>query len=124
MSGRLRSRIERCRNRLRPPGAGHTPPRADHGFRERDLVSDIPGRAEKFDPNLVNSWGLVREATGEILVSDNGSDKATAYSGAVDDQPVDITPLVVPFPDGVGDEEPPDASSLPRRISIDPTRRP
>ncbi|MER6126697.1 TIGR03118 family protein [Streptomyces sp. NPDC001795] len=83
-----------------PPGAGHTPHRADHGFRERDLVSDLPGRAEKLDPNLVNSWGLVPKTTGEILVSDNGSDKATAYSGAVDNQPVDISPLVVPFPDG------------------------
>ncbi|MFE7246164.1 TIGR03118 family protein [Streptomyces sp. NPDC057580] len=81
-----------------PPGAGYTPHRADHGFRERDLVSDLMGRAEKFDPNLVNSWGLVRKTTGEILVSDNGSNKATAYSGAVDDQPVNITPLVVPFP--------------------------
>ncbi|MGW2937396.1 TIGR03118 family protein [Streptomyces sp. NPDC001156] len=83
-----------------PPRMGHTPHQAHHGFRERDLVSDIPGRAEKTDPNLVNPWGLVRKTTGEILVSDNGSDKATAYSGALDNQPVHISPLVVPFVEG------------------------
>ncbi|MGW0878984.1 TIGR03118 family protein [Streptomyces sp. NPDC002671] len=83
-----------------PPVAGHTPRGNDHGFLERDLVSDIPGRAEKTDPNLVNPWGLVPERTGEILVSDNGFDRATAYSGAVRNQPVNITPLLVPFPDG------------------------
>lgn len=82
------------------PGAEHTQHRTDHGFVERDLVSDIPGRAEKTDPNLVNPWGLVPRTTGEILVSDNGSDRATAYSGALDNQPVNITGLVVPFPDG------------------------
>ncbi len=29
-------------------------------FRETDLVSDIQGRAQLFDPNLVNPWGIRR----------------------------------------------------------------
>ncbi|WP_406468341.1 TIGR03118 family protein [Streptomyces sp. NBC_01594] len=83
-----------------PPAAGDTPRKADHGFRERDLVSDIPGRAEKTDPNLVNPWGLARTPAGKIFVSDNGSDKATTYSGARDNQPVNIRPRVVSIPEG------------------------
>ncbi|MFI1728926.1 TIGR03118 family protein [Streptomyces acidicola] len=82
------------------PGAEHTQHRTNHGFVERDLVSDIPGRAETTDPNLVNPWGLVRKTNGAILVSNNGSDTATAYSGALDNQPVNNTGLVVPFPSG------------------------
>ncbi|MFE4957404.1 TIGR03118 family protein [Streptomyces sp. NPDC056653] len=83
-----------------PPAAGDAPRKADHGFRERDLVSDIPGRAEKTDPNLVNPWGLARTPAGKIFVSDNGSDKATTYSGARDNQPVNIRPRVVSIPEG------------------------
>ncbi|WP_405876565.1 TIGR03118 family protein [Streptomyces sp. NBC_01136] len=83
-----------------PPGAGDAPRTADHGFRERDLVSDIPGRAEKTDPNLVNPWGLARTHAGEIFVSDNGSDSATTYSGARDNKPVNILPRVVSIPEG------------------------
>ncbi|GGZ87833.1 TIGR03118 family protein [Streptomyces bluensis] len=82
------------------PGAEHTQRTTRHGFVERDLVSDIPGRAETTDPNLVNPWGLVRKNNGAILVSNNGSDTATAYSGALDNQPVNNTGLVVKFPAG------------------------
>ncbi|MFF3137859.1 hypothetical protein [Streptomyces mirabilis] len=63
-------------------------------------MSDIPGRAEKTDPNLVNPWGLARTPAGENFVSDNGSDKATTYSGALDNQPVNILPQVVSIPEG------------------------
>ncbi|MFG2563425.1 TIGR03118 family protein [Streptomyces sp. NPDC048496] len=83
-----------------PPGAEDAPSKADHGFRQRDLVSDIPGRAETTDPNLVNPWGLARTPAGKIFVSDNGSDKATTYSGAVHNQPVNILPQVVSIPEG------------------------
>lgn len=82
------------------PGAEHTQRTTRHGFVERDLVSDIPGRAETTDPNLVNPWGLVRKNNGAILVSNNGSDTATAYSGARDNQPVNNTGLLVKFPAG------------------------
>ncbi|MFF5012466.1 TIGR03118 family protein [Streptomyces sp. NPDC001165] len=83
-----------------PAGAAGSPSRADHGFRERDLVSDIPGRAEKTDPNLVNPWGLVRTPSGNIFVSDNGTNLATTYSGARDNKPVNILSPVVSIPEG------------------------
>lgn len=83
-----------------PPGPGEAAPhKADHGFLERDLVSDLAGRAEVQDTNLVNPWGLALAKTGEVWVSDNGSDKATIYTGAVDRRPVSIVPLVVDFPE-------------------------
>ncbi|MFE7329307.1 TIGR03118 family protein [Streptomyces sp. NPDC057565] len=83
-----------------PPGSREWPRGADHGFRERDLVSDIPGRAEATDENLVNPWGLAAARTGEVWVSDNGADKATTYSGAVRRKPVNILDLVVSIPEG------------------------
>ena len=82
-----------------PPEPGW-PARPDHGFREVDLVSDIPGRADKTDPNLVNPWGLASARTGKVWVSDNGADKATMYEGAQHGKPVRISPRVVSIPEG------------------------
>ncbi|RVU21412.1 TIGR03118 family protein [Streptomyces antnestii] len=81
-----------------PPGPGEAPRKTDHGFLERDLVSNLAGRAEVRDKNLVNPWGLALAKTGQVWVSDNGSDHATIYTGAVDGQPVSVVPLVVDFP--------------------------
>lgn len=56
------------------------------GFRQVNLVSDIPGVAPLTDPDLVNAWGMAASpgtdaAPGSPLwVSDNGSDKTTLYS--------------------------------------------
>jgi uncharacterized protein (TIGR03118 family) len=56
------------------------------GFRQVNLVSDIPGAAPLTDTDLVNAWGLSASpgtdaAPGSPLwVSDNGSDKTTLYS--------------------------------------------
>jgi uncharacterized protein (TIGR03118 family) len=83
-----------------PPMPGGSSHRPDHGIRETDLVSDIPGRAQKTDPNLVNPWGLASARTGQVWVSDNGSDKATTYEGARPGKPVSILPLVVSIPEG------------------------
>ncbi|MGW3497933.1 TIGR03118 family protein [Streptomyces sp. NPDC001020] len=80
--------------------AGRTtpiPPRADHGFTETNLVSDLPGRAQVTDPNLVNPWGLsIRK--GVLWVSDNGSNKATNYTGATPGKPVRVLSRVVSIP--------------------------
>src|SRR5437764_1529903 len=46
------------------------------------LVSDIPGLAPTLDTNLVNAWGLTRNATSPWWVADNGTDKTTIYNGA------------------------------------------
>ncbi|KRV49277.1 hypothetical protein AQ490_03520 [Wenjunlia vitaminophila] len=71
-----------------------------HGFREVDLVSDVAGRAQRTDPNLVNPWGLATARSGELWVSDNGSDKATTYTGGQKGRPVTIGSRVVSFPTG------------------------
>jgi uncharacterized protein (TIGR03118 family) len=58
------------------------------GFRQINLVSDVPGAARLTDPDLVNAWGLsaspgTDQAPGSPLwVSDNGTDKTTLYTGA------------------------------------------
>ncbi|MEU6575561.1 TIGR03118 family protein [Streptomyces sp. NPDC046805] len=82
-----------------PAGAGHAPRKADHGFKERDLVSDLQGRAEEQDDNLVNPWGLVRTPQGAIRVSNNGTSTSTVYSGARNGQPVNILSPVIHLPE-------------------------
>jgi uncharacterized protein (TIGR03118 family) len=65
------------------PASAHTT-----GYRQINLVSDQPGRAQLTDPDLVNAWGLAASpgtnATpgSPLWVADNGSDKATLYTGA------------------------------------------
>ncbi|RKT06621.1 uncharacterized protein (TIGR03118 family) [Streptomyces sp. 3211.6] len=81
-----------------PPVPGDPHPSKDRGFREVDLVSDIPGRAQATDPHLANPWGLVTNRSGQILVSDNHSDSATTYSGGQKGKPVKILSRVVSFP--------------------------
>lgn len=57
------------------------------GFRQVNLVSDIPGVAPLTDPDLLNGWGLAAtpgtdQAPGSPLwVSDNGSGKTTLFAG-------------------------------------------
>src|SRR5437868_3308643 len=51
-------------------------------FTVTPLVSDIPGMAPTLDTNLVNAWGLARNATSPWWVADNGTDKTTIYNGA------------------------------------------
>ncbi|WP_316774056.1 TIGR03118 family protein [Streptomyces sasae] len=82
-----------------PSVAADAPHKADHGFVERDLVSDIAGRAEVQDQNLVNPWGLVNTPRGAIRVSNNGSNTSTVYSGARDGQPVNVLSPVAQLPD-------------------------
>jgi len=56
-------------------------------------VSDGASRAPFLDDNLVNPWGLARCSLGAWLVTDNGTDTTTIYSG--DGTP---SPLVISFP--------------------------
>jgi uncharacterized protein (TIGR03118 family) len=73
---------------------------ADHGFRQINLVSDIPGMAQITDHNLVNPWGLAAGPTTPLWVADNGPGVATLYAGAVHGSPVSQVPLVVTVPGG------------------------
>ena len=69
-------------------------------YRQINLVSDQPGKAQLTDPDLVNAWGLAASpgtnATpgSPLWVADNGSDKATLYAGATATS-VTKVPLVV-----------------------------
>ena len=71
-----------------------------HGFRQINLVSDIPGKAQITDANLVNPWGLAFGPTTPLWVSDNGTDVATLYAGGTGGMPAGIVPLVVSVPQG------------------------
>ena len=57
-------------------------------YRQINLVSDQPGKAPLTDPDLVNAWGLAAspgtnaKPGSPLWVADNGSDKATLYTGA------------------------------------------
>jgi len=73
----------------------------DDGYRQLNLVSDVPGLARVLDPNLVNAWGLSAGPTSPVWVSDNGSSKSTLYRGATKPgEPASIVPLVVSIPGG------------------------
>jgi uncharacterized protein (TIGR03118 family) len=69
-----------------------------HGYRQTNLVSDQPGKAQITDPNLVNAWGLAAGPTTPLWVADNGTSVATIYPGAVHGMPISIAPLVVSVP--------------------------
>jgi uncharacterized protein (TIGR03118 family) len=44
-----------------------------------NLVSDVPGLADREDPHLVNAWGLTSLPTSPWWVADNGTDVSTIY---------------------------------------------
>ena len=44
-----------------------------NGFRQTNLISDIPGVALRTDKNLVNPWGIVASPGRTIWLADNGT---------------------------------------------------
>ena len=50
-------------------------------FVQHNLVSDLPGMADKLDPCLVNPWGIVASPTSPFWISDNGTGLLTLYNG-------------------------------------------
>jgi uncharacterized protein (TIGR03118 family) len=75
-------------------------------FLQTNLVSDIRGLAENFDPNLINPWGLTASPKGPFWVSDNNAGVSTLYNGQGVPQPPGnnppLTPLVVTIPSADG----------------------
>lgn len=51
----------------------------ENAFVVHNLVSDVPGAADRVDPNLVNAWGLTSLPTSPWWVADNGTDVSTLY---------------------------------------------
>jgi uncharacterized protein (TIGR03118 family) len=84
---------------LGAPASAHHAVSADT-FSQRNLVSDQPGVAALTDPHLVNPWGLSHGPNTPVWVSDNGTDLATLYRGAVPGTPVSKVPLEVATPGG------------------------
>jgi uncharacterized protein (TIGR03118 family) len=70
------------------------------GYTRTDLVSDQPGGTVLPDSNLVNAWGMARGPNGPVWVSNNGTNTATVYRGAVGGAPVQKVPLDVTIPGG------------------------
>jgi uncharacterized protein (TIGR03118 family) len=70
-------------------------------YRQINLVSDQPGKANLPDSDLVNAWGLAASpgtnaSPGSPLwVADNGSDKATLYAAGSTPNSVSKVPLTV-----------------------------
>ncbi len=69
-------------------------------YRQVNLVSDVAGRAQITDPNLVNPWGISFSPSGPLWVSDNGTDVSTLYQGGVHGGTESVVPLVVSIPGG------------------------
>ena len=55
-------------------------PAAFRFYQQHNLLSDLPGLADKLDPFLVNAWGLVSSPTSPWWISDNGSGRSTLYN--------------------------------------------
>src|SRR5262249_35490811 len=66
-------------------------------FQQTNLVSNIPGMAKVYDPNLKNPWGISHGPGSPWWVSDNGTGLSTLYNGEGTPFPVGM-PLVVHIP--------------------------
>jgi len=49
-------------------------------YAQQNLVSNIPGLAAHFDPNLVNPWGISFNGGSPFWISDNNSGLSTLYN--------------------------------------------
>ncbi len=66
---------------------------------QENVASDIPGIAAIEDPDVVNAWGLALGPTTPLWVANNGSGKATLYSGK-EAGPFAKVGLTVTIPEG------------------------
>lgn len=48
---------------------------------QHNLVSDLPGLADRVDASLINPWGIAASPTSPFWISANGSGLSTVYSG-------------------------------------------
>ncbi len=76
-----------------------------NSYVQHNLVSDIRGRADHFDANLVNPWGISFNPTGPFWISDNGTGVVTVYDGHGRPAPMG-SPLTVTIPPPLGGTPP------------------
>jgi uncharacterized protein (TIGR03118 family) len=72
------------------------------GYIQHNLVSDLPGMAERTDANLINPWGIVAPPMGPLWISDNNAGVSTVYFGNGRPFPKQRSPLVVSIPPPAG----------------------
>jgi|GEM_PF-1128458 len=70
-------------------------------YEVRHLVSDLPGWADRIDPNLRNPWGISMSPASAFWISNAGTGTSTLYNTAGELFPVGA-PLVVKIPAGGG----------------------
>ena len=78
---------------------------SDNFYVQHNLVSDVPGMADRTDGNLVNAWGLDRSPTGPWWVNSNEKGLSIVYNGAGSAFPP-ANPLVVTIPPPPGGSAP------------------
>ena len=61
-------------------------------YRQRNLISDVPGLAPVLDPLLVNPWGLTVRGTSPFWVANNGTSTTQLIRGDVASEPVVLNP--------------------------------
>jgi uncharacterized protein (TIGR03118 family) len=71
-------------------------PRTDV-YLQHNLTSDLHARAEHFDANLANPWGISFSPTGPFWISDNHTGLVTVYNSQGQPFPLE-NPLVVTIP--------------------------
>jgi uncharacterized protein (TIGR03118 family) len=54
-------------------------PRLPVAYFQQNLVSDLPGVADRIDPNLVNPWGIAFGPTTPFWIADNHTGVSTVY---------------------------------------------
>src|SRR4029453_9999941 len=52
-------------------------------YAQHNLLSDVPGLADRTDPNVANAWGLDAGDTSPWWIADNGTGKTTLYNVAI-----------------------------------------
>ena len=63
-------------------GAGVRMPGPSQFYTQHNLLSDVPGLADRTDPNVANAWGLDAGDTSPWWIADNGTGKTTLYNVA------------------------------------------
>jgi uncharacterized protein (TIGR03118 family) len=55
---------------------------AANQYAQHNLVSDLPGMADRVDANLINPWGIVASPGSPFWISDNSTGFSTLYNGS------------------------------------------
>jgi uncharacterized protein (TIGR03118 family) len=72
-------------------------------YRQKNLVSDVPGLAPVLDPLLVNPWGISKTASSPFWVANNGTSTTQLLRGDVSGAPfvLNASPQTVTIPGGL-----------------------